>query len=51
MATLEARKVKEIKIVAIPMDAFDEYDDDDDNDNDNLALMPGKCGIATNTLS
>jgi hypothetical protein len=31
------------------MDAFDEYDNDDDNDN--LALMPGKCGIATNTLS
>lgn len=45
MATLEARKVKEIKIAATPMHAIDE------DDNDNLAFMPGKCGIATNTLS
>jgi hypothetical protein len=31
------------------MDAFDEYDNDDGDGN--LALMPGKYGIATNTLS
>jgi hypothetical protein len=42
---LEAKKVKEIRIAAKPMAVADE------DENGNIPIMPGKFGIANNTLS